>query len=87
MLLETEGVKVTFTDDAVQEIAEIAFMTNEQTENIGARRLHTIMEKLLEDISFDIPDTEKEEITIDEEYVKNKFIDRIMADDIDRYIL
>jgi ATP-dependent HslUV protease ATP-binding subunit HslU len=87
MLLETEGVKVTFTDDAVDEIAEIAFMTNEQTENIGARRLHTIMEKLLEDISFDIPDSEKEEIKIDEEYVKNKFIDRIMADDIDRYIL
>jgi ATP-dependent HslUV protease ATP-binding subunit HslU len=76
-----------FTDDAVQEIAEIAFMTNEQTENIGARRLHTIMEKLLEDISFDIPDSDKDEITIDEEYVKNKFIDRIMADDIDRYIL
>jgi ATP-dependent HslUV protease ATP-binding subunit HslU len=87
MLLETEGVKVNFTDDAVQEIAEIAFMTNEQTENIGARRLHTIMEKLLEDISFDIPDSENEEIIIDEEYVKNKFIDRIMADDIDRYIL
>jgi ATP-dependent HslUV protease ATP-binding subunit HslU len=87
MLLETEGVKVTFSDDAVQKIAEIAFMTNEQTENIGARRLHTIMEKLLEDISFDIPDSEKDEITIDEEYVKNKFIDRIMADDIDRYIL
>jgi ATP-dependent HslUV protease ATP-binding subunit HslU len=87
MLLETEGVKVVFTDDAVQEIAEIAFMTNEQTENIGARRLHTIMEKLLEDISFDIPDSDEEEITIDEEDVKNKFIDRIMADDIDRYIL
>jgi ATP-dependent HslUV protease ATP-binding subunit HslU len=87
MLLETEGVKVTFTDDAVDEIAEIAFMTNEQTENIGARRLHTIMEKLLEDISFDIPDSGKEEIVIDEEYVKNKFIDRIMADDIDRFIL
>ncbi|MDR1496174.1 MAG: ATP-dependent protease ATPase subunit HslU [Clostridiales Family XIII bacterium] len=87
MLLETEGVKVVFTDDAVQEIAEIAFMTNEQTENIGARRLHTIMEKLLEDISFDIPDSDEDEITIDDEYVKNKFIDRIMADDIDRYIL
>ncbi|MDR0596447.1 MAG: ATP-dependent protease ATPase subunit HslU, partial [Clostridiales Family XIII bacterium] len=86
MLLETEGVKVTFTDDAVDEIAEIAFMTNEQTENIGARRLHTIMEKLLEDISFDIPDSKEDQITIDEEYVKNKFIDRIKADDIDRYI-
>jgi ATP-dependent HslUV protease ATP-binding subunit HslU len=87
MLLETEGVKVTFTDDAVQEIAEIAFMTNEQTENIGARRLHTIMEKLLEDISYDIPDSKEEQIVIDAKYVKNKFIDRIKAYDIDRYIL
>jgi ATP-dependent HslUV protease ATP-binding subunit HslU len=87
MLLETEGVKVTFTDDAVNEIADISFMMNEQTENIGARRLHTIMEKLLEDISFDIPDSGKEEITIDAGDVKDKFIDLIMADDIDRYIL
>jgi ATP-dependent HslUV protease ATP-binding subunit HslU len=87
MLLETENVKVIFTDDAVDKIAEIAFMTNEQTENIGARRLHTIMEKLLEDISFDIPDSEKDEISVDEEYVKNKFMDRILADDVDRYIL
>jgi ATP-dependent HslUV protease ATP-binding subunit HslU len=87
MLLETENVKVIFTDDAVNKIAEIAFMTYEQTENIGARRLHTIMEKLLEDISFDIPDSEKDEISVDEEYVKNKFMDRILADDVDRYIL
>jgi len=87
MLLETEGVKVTFTDDAVDEIADISFMMNEQTENIGARRLHTIMEKLLEDISFDIPDSGKDEITIDAEDVKAKFIDLIMADDVDRYIL
>lgn len=90
MLLETEGIKITFTDDAVEEIATIATLTNEQTENIGARRLHTIMEKLLEDISFNIPDMkeeEKEEIVIDEEYVKEKFIDRIHADDIDKFIL
>jgi ATP-dependent HslUV protease ATP-binding subunit HslU len=87
MLLETEGVKLNFTDDAVDEIAEIAFMTNEQTENIGARRLHTIMEKLLEDISFEIPDSGTDEISISAEDVKQKFIDRILADDIDRYIL
>jgi ATP-dependent HslUV protease ATP-binding subunit HslU len=87
MLLETEGVNVTFTDDAVNEIAEIAYMTNEQTENIGARRLHTIMEKLLEDISFNIPDIENDDVRIDEAYVKEKFIDRIHADDIDRFIL
>ncbi|MDD2190348.1 MAG: ATP-dependent protease ATPase subunit HslU [Eubacteriales bacterium] len=87
MLLETEGIKVTFTDDAVEEIATMAFLTNEQTENIGARRLHTIMEKLLEDISFNIPEMEQEEIIIDKEYVNDKFIDRIHADDIDKYIL
>ncbi|HWQ77281.1 MAG TPA: ATP-dependent protease ATPase subunit HslU [Anaerovoracaceae bacterium] len=87
MLLETEGIKVTFTDDAVEEIATMAFLTNEQTENIGARRLHTVMEKLLEDISFNIPEMDKEEIIIDKEYVKEKFIDRIHADDIDKYIL
>ncbi len=87
MLLETEGIKVTFTDDAVEEIATMAFLTNEQTENIGARRLHTVMEKLLEEISFNIPEMEQDEIVIDKEYVKEKFIDRIHADDIDRYIL
>lgn len=87
MLLETEGIKVTFTDDAVEEIATMAFLTNEQTENIGARRLHTVMEKLLEEISFNIPEMNEEEIVIDKEYVKEKFIDRIHADDIDRYIL
>lgn len=87
MLLETESVKITFTDEAVNEIATMAFLTNEQTENIGARRLHTIMEKLLEDISFNIPDMEKDDIVIDAEYVKEKFIDRIHADDIDRFIL
>ncbi|MDR0569618.1 MAG: ATP-dependent protease ATPase subunit HslU [Clostridiales Family XIII bacterium] len=87
MLLETEGIKIRFTDGAVDEIATIATLTNEQTENIGARRLHTIMEKLLEDISFNIPDISDEEIVIDEEYVKEKFIDRIHADDIDRFIL
>lgn len=87
LLLETEGVKITFAEDAVEEIAILAFLTNEQTENIGARRLHTIMEKLLEDISFNIPEMEEEEIIIDADYVKEKFADRIHADDIDRFIL
>lgn len=87
MLLETEGIKVSFTDDAIDEIATMAFLTNEQTENIGARRLHTVMEKLLEDISFNIPEMKEEEIIIDKEYVKEKFMDRIHADDIDRFIL
>jgi ATP-dependent HslUV protease ATP-binding subunit HslU len=88
MLLETEGVNITFTDDAVDEIAEIAFMTNEQTENIGARRLYTIMESLLEDISFSIPDEiTNNEITIDSAYVTDKFVDTIHADDLDKYII
>lgn len=87
MLLETEGIKITFTDDSVEEIATMSFLMNEQTENIGARRLHTIMEKLLEDISFNIPDMEKDEIIIDEAYVKEKFVEKINKDDIDKFIL
>ncbi|QHI73162.1 ATP-dependent protease ATPase subunit HslU [Aminipila terrae] len=87
MLLETEGIKITFTDDSVEEIATMAFLMNEQTENIGARRLHTIMEKLLEDISFNIPEMEQEEIVIDKSYVKEKFVEKIHEDDIDKFIL
>ena len=86
-LLETEGVEITFTDDAVKEIARISFLANEQTENIGARRLHTVMEKLIEDQAFDIPDSGEKEILIDRDFVVEKFIDVIKADDIDRYIL
>ena len=86
-LLETEGVNVEFTEEAIDEIATMAFMMNEQTENIGARRLHTILEKLLEDISFNIPDMEEEKIVIDQEYVKEKFAEKIHAEDIDKYIL
>jgi len=87
MLLETEGIKVDFTDSAIEEIATMAFLMNEQTENIGARRLHTIMEKLLEEISFNIPDMEEEKIEIDATYVKEKFIEKIHEEDIDRFIL
>ena len=86
-LLETEGIEKEFTDGAVDEIATMAFMMNEQTENIGARRLHTILEKLLEDISFNIPDMDEEKITIDQSYVKEKFEEKIHPEDIDRYIL
>jgi len=86
-LLETEGVELVFTDDAVEEIATLAHMMNEQTENIGARRLHTIMEKLLEDISYNLPDADQKVITIDEAYVKEKFDETLHADDVDRYIL
>ncbi len=86
-LLETEGVEIEFTDGAIEEIATMAFMMNEQTENIGARRLHTILEKLLEDISFNIPDMDVEKFVIDAEYVKEKFIEKIHPEDLDQYIL
>ena len=86
-LLETEGIRIEFTDEAVDEIAEMAYLMNEQTENIGARRLHTILERLLEDISFNIPDMEEEEVVIDREYVKEIFEEKIHPEDIDRYIL
>lgn len=87
LLLETEGVNVDFTEDAVDEIAEIAYIANETNENMGARRLHTVMEKLTEDISFELPDPELTEVVIDGNYVKEKFADKINPDDIDRFIL
>jgi ATP-dependent HslUV protease ATP-binding subunit HslU len=65
----------------------MAFLMNEQTENIGARRLHTIMERLLEDISFNIPEMTEEKLVIDQEYVKEKFLEKIQKEDPDRYIL
>ncbi|MBR4020776.1 MAG: ATP-dependent protease ATPase subunit HslU [Firmicutes bacterium] len=86
-LLETEGINVEFSENSIDEIATMAYLMNEQTENIGARRLHTIMEKLLEDISFNIPEMEAEEIVIDREYVQEKFQDTVHKDDMDRYIL
>lgn len=86
-LLETEGVRVEFNEEAIKEIASMAFLMNEQTENIGARRLHTIIEKLLEDISFNIPDIDEKDIVIDKEYVQEKFIEKIHPEDLDRYIL
>ena len=86
-LLETEGVDVEFTDDSTDEIAEMAYLMNEQTENIGARRLYTILEKLLEDISFMLPDNSVEKIVIDREFVKNKFKETVKEVDVDKYIL
>jgi ATP-dependent HslUV protease ATP-binding subunit HslU len=86
-LLETEGVAIEFTDSAIEEIATMAFLMNEQTENIGARRLHTILEKLLEDISFNIPDMDVEKFVIDDAYVKEKFEEKIHPEDLDQYIL
>jgi ATP-dependent HslUV protease ATP-binding subunit HslU len=86
-LLETEGIKLSFADDALCEIARNAAQVNEATENIGARRLHTIMEKLLEDISFDGPDLKKKNIKIDAAYVKKQLAEIVKDQDLSRYIL
>ena len=86
-LLATEGVKITFTDDAIKRIAEDAFAVNEKTENIGARRLHTLMEKLLDTISFEAPDNPGTSITIDAKYVDDHLSDIVQDEDLSRYIL
>lgn len=87
LLLETEGIKIRFTEEAIDEIANLAFIINEQTENIGARRLHTVLEKLLEDLSFDATDLTEDEITIDDHYVQNKFKDKAVHQDYNKFIL
>lgn len=86
-LLETEGIEVEFTEGAIDQLATISYVMNEQTENIGARRLHTVLEKLLEDISFNIPEMEEEKLVIDQKYVEDKFQETIHAEDLDKYIL
>ncbi len=86
-LLETEGIKLSFTEDAVMEVAKIAAQVNDSAENIGARRLHTIMEKLLEEISFAGPDLKKKNIKIDAVYVRKQLADIVKDQDLSRYIL
>lgn len=86
-LIATEGININFTKDAVKEIASIAAIVNEKTEQIGARRLHTILEKLLEDVSFNAPDMEKKALTINAKYVKDKLGAIIKDEDLSRYIL
>ena len=86
-LLDTEGLKIIFTEDAIDEIAEIAEKVNEMTENIGARRLHTIMEKVMEDISFQAPNIRKKNITIDRKYVQKQLKDIVKDEDLSRFIL
>src|SRR6201998_4620185 len=86
-LLETDGIKLTFNDDAVQEVARFAATVNDTTENIGARRLHTIMEKLLDEISFEGPDLKKKTIRIDAAYVQKMLADIAKDQDLSRYIL
>jgi ATP-dependent HslUV protease ATP-binding subunit HslU len=86
-LLETEGLKLEFTPDALDEIARFAFRVNENTENIGARRLHTIMEKALDEISFSASELENKNVTIDAAYVKKMLADIVKDQDLSRYIL
>src|SRR5438067_4269778 len=86
-LLETEGVKLEFTPDALDEIARFAFRVNEGTENIGARRLHTIMERVLDQISFDAPEMKNKEVNVDAAYVQHMLADIVKDQDLSRYIL
>ncbi|MBZ5672799.1 MAG: ATP-dependent protease ATPase subunit HslU [Acidobacteriia bacterium] len=86
-LLDTEGIKLSFSEDALEEIASFAARVNETTENIGARRLHTILEKLLEDVSFDGPDLKKKTVKVDVGYVRKQLADIVKDQDLSRYIL
>jgi ATP-dependent HslUV protease ATP-binding subunit HslU len=86
-LMETEGLKLQITEDAVQTIAKFATTVNEQTENIGARRLHTILEKVLDEISFEAPDLKKKTVKVDAAYVNKQLADIVKNQDLSRYIL
>lgn len=86
-LLETEGIKLSFAEDALKEVASYAARVNQSAENIGARRLHTILEKLLEEVSFDGPDLKKKTVKIDAAYVRTKLADIVKNEDLSRYIL
>jgi ATP-dependent HslUV protease ATP-binding subunit HslU len=86
-LLETEGVTLRFTDEAIGRIADYATLVNERTENIGARRLHTVMEKLLDEVSFEAPDMHERALTIDEAYVERMLADIVKNEDLSRYVL
>ena len=86
-ILATENTQLNFTDDGLQRIAELAWKVNEQTENIGARRLHTLLEKLLEDVSFDADREEARKITIDASYVDEQLALLVQDEDLSRYIL
>ena len=86
-LLGAEGIKIKFTSDGIAAMADIAYQVNQSTQNIGARRLHTIMEKLLEDASFEGPNLKKKTVTVDAEFVQSKLADIVKNDDLSRFIL
>lgn len=86
-LLATDGVSLEFREDGVRELAKIAYTVNEETENIGARRLHTVMERLLEDVLFSAPEVEEPKVVVDAKYVQTKMSDLLTNRDVTRYIL
>jgi len=86
-LMKTEGVNLEFAEDGVERMAEVAFDVNERAENIGARRLHTVVERLLEEISFDAPDKAGQSLVVDREYVDNSLGELVEDEDLSRYIL
>ena len=86
-LMDTEGITLTFTDEAIRRIADYATTVNDRTENIGARRLHTVLEKLLDEISFEGPDLDDKTVTIDDAYVTRMLADIVKNEDLSRYIL
>jgi ATP-dependent HslUV protease ATP-binding subunit HslU len=86
-LLGTEEVTLEFTEDGVEEIAEIAAQVNERTDDIGARRLHTVLERLLDEISFDAPDRAGQRVVLDADFVRKRLADLVQDEDLSRYIL
>jgi ATP-dependent HslUV protease ATP-binding subunit HslU len=86
-MLATEGTELEFTDDGIQEMARFAQKINEETENIGARRLYTLMERVLHDLSFEAPDMDQGRVSVDADYVRDKLKDVQEDRDLTRYIL
>jgi ATP-dependent HslUV protease ATP-binding subunit HslU len=86
-LLASDGVKLTFDDEAIEEVSKIAMRVNEEMENIGARRLHTVISTLLEDVLFDVPESGKKKIRMTRPYVQEKLEPVLKSPDLTRYIL
>lgn len=85
--MATEGVNIEFTESGIDKIAEAAWQVNERTENIGARRLHTVMERLMEEISYDASEKSGSKLTIDAEYVSSRLDDFVEDEDLSRFVL
>jgi len=86
-LMKTEDVNIDFTDDGIEEIANVAWQVNESTENIGARRLYTVMERLMEDISYSASESQGKTFTIDAQYVKDQLGELAQDEDLSRFVL